>query len=261
MRRVAPVLIVLLAAAAARALDGSPARADEPAAQVQPKRTSYRLEPVNAARMAKQYSPWQIALLETLNRRDVERLARLNRMIVPDAWPDDELALGVLPAAWASAESRAKVIVVSQPAQLFGAYEFGKLVRWGPVSSGREDTPTPAGVYNLTWKARSRRSTDNADWLLNWNFNFINARGVSFHQFELPGFAASHACVRLLERDAMWLYAWGEQWTLSPNGRDVTRPGTTVVVLGDFGHGKPGHWRSLEWWRRLPIELPIRTLD
>jgi lipoprotein-anchoring transpeptidase ErfK/SrfK len=219
-------------------------------------RIGYHLEPVVAATIKKQFQPAQIGILEKLNRRDLEHLVRLKEIVVPDAWPEDELAYGVMPETWAWASERPKAIVVSQPAQVFGAYEFGKLVRWGPVSSGRKETPTPAGNYNLTWKTKSRVSTDNDQWLLKWYFNFINARGVSFHQFELPGFAASHACVRLLERDAIWLYGWGDQWKLSPDRLSVLQTGSTVVILGEYAHDKPGPWTSAEWWTQLPIKLP-----
>ena len=253
-RAVCGVSMILLCAGADRVLQETARAQDPPAAATA--RVAFRLEPVNAAMLAKQYPPSQVAILEKLNRRDLEHLVRLKEMVVPDVWLEDELLYGVLPERWPWAEARAKVLVVSQPDQVFGAYEFGRLVRWGPVSSGRKETPTPAGAYNLTWKAKSRTSTDNDAWLLKWYFNFINARGVSFHQFELPGYAASHACVRLLERDAMWLYSWGEQWTLSPNRRDVLQPGTPIVILGEFGHGKPGPWESLDWWQRLPIALP-----
>jgi hypothetical protein len=229
-----------------------------PAQETGAVRIAFRLEPVLPAALTEQYSALQLGILEKLNRRDVEHLARLKEMIVPEAWPadaNDELAFGLLPATWDWAVDRPKAIVVSQPDQVFGAYEFGKLVRWGPVSSGRKETSTPAGTYNLTWKAKSRTSTDNDQWLLKWYFNFINARGVSFHQFELPGYAASHACVRLLERDAMWLYAWGEQWRVAPNGRDVLQQGTPVVIFGEYGHDKPGPWTSLDWWQRLPVRI------
>jgi L,D-transpeptidase catalytic domain len=143
--------------------------------------------------------------------------------------------------------------VVHQPFQAFGAYEHGRLVRWGPVSTGRRENPTPHGIFNLTWKAKQRRSTDNEAWLLRWYFNFINARGISFHQFDLPGYAASHACVRLLERDAEWLYGWGEQWKLDESGTRVLRPGTTVVVIGAASRGAP--WTSLELLQQR-LELP-----
>src|SRR6185503_3773819 len=95
-------------------------------------RIGYRLEPVNAATFRKQFTPAQVAILEKLNRRDVEHLVRLKEMIVPDAWPpdaNDELVYGVMPETWAWATDRPKAIVVSQPAQVFCAYEFGKLVR------------------------------------------------------------------------------------------------------------------------------------
>ena len=236
------------------------ATAPSPQQQVTPG-VVFRLEPVNATALPKQYSAAQLGILEKLNRRDLEHLARLKEMIVPEVWPStepseaDELAFGVMPLTWEWATDRNKAIIVLQPEQLFGAYEFGKLVRWGPVSSGRKETFTPAGTFNLTWKTKSRTSTDNDQWLLKWYFNFINSRGISFHQFELPGYAASHACVRLLERDAMWLYGWGEQWKLAPGGKDVLQQGTVVVVSGQYGHAKPGPWTSLDWWTQLPVKL------
>jgi L,D-transpeptidase catalytic domain len=176
-------------------------------------------------------------------------------LVVPITWSDDPLTYSPFPAAWPAAEPYAKAIVVDQPAQAFGAYERGRLVRWGPVSTGRKETPTPEGSFNLTWRARSRRSTDNEDWLLEWYFNFVNERGVSFHLFDLPGYPASHACARLLLRDAQWLYNWGEQWSLDKSRREVTVAGTPVLILGTYPFGTPPAWLSLEWLA-TPILLP-----
>jgi lipoprotein-anchoring transpeptidase ErfK/SrfK len=248
-----------VALAAAIFVPAAAARDQEPAAPPPRAAIAYSTAPVVAASFSKTYTPAQASLLEKLNRRDVEHLLRLKEMIVPSEWrvePGEELDYSPLPATWAWAEPQPKVIVVSQPAQVFGAYEAGRLVRWGPVSSGRKETATPPGVYSLTWKTRSRRSTDNQDWLLEWYFNFINRRGISFHKFELPGYAASHACVRLLERDAQWLYAWGEQWKISTDGRDVLQPGSAVVILGEYAHGKPAPWTVPDWWTALPLGLP-----
>jgi hypothetical protein len=219
-----------------------------------PRRVTYHLEPV-AETLRTRYTEEQLRLLEKINRRDLEHLVRLKEIIVPDEWVEDELAYSPLPPLWVWASTAPKAIVVHQPSQLFGAYEAGRIVRWGPISSGRKETPTPAGVFNLTWKSKSRTSTDNDQWLLKWYFNFVNSRGVSFHQFDLPGTAASHACVRLLERDAQWLYGWGEQWTLSADRRTIVTPGTPVVVIGEYDFGKPPPWSVVDWWR-APIELP-----
>ena len=217
---------------------------------------AYHLETIDPKTLSTRYTAAQISLLEKLNRRDVEHLIRLKEIIVPDEWLDDELSYSPLPREWTWAVAHPKALVVHQPAQVFGAYEHGQLVRWGPVSTGRQETPTPPGLFNLNWKAKSRTSTDNDQWLLKWYFNFVNSRGVSFHQFELPGLPQSHACVRLLERDAMWVYDWGEQWTLSPDRRNIVSPGTPVAVLGTFDYRRPAPWLALDWWR-APIELPI----
>lgn len=215
---------------------------------------SYHLEGTDPPTLPKRYTAAQIGILEKLNRRDREHLVRLDQIVVPDAWVD-EIAYSPLPAEWKWAEPQSKVLVVDQPTQLFGAYESGRLVRWGPVSSGRKETPTPSGTYHLTWRARSRRSTDNAQWLLNWYFNFINERGVSFHEFELPGVAASHACVRLLARDAQFLYGWGQEWTLSADKRSAVTEGTPVVILSTYAFDKPAPWLTLDWWK-TPVTLP-----
>ena len=205
------------------------------------------------------FTAGQLDILEKLNRRDREHLLRAEPpvpgLVVPGAWQEDELFYSPMPRDWAAASPHTKYVVVHQPLQVFGAYESGRLVRWGPISSGRKETPTPAGSYNLTWRSRKRTSTDNDAWVLEWYFNFINSRGISFHQFDLPGYAASHACVRLLQRDAQWLYGWGDQWTLSEDGRRVEMPGTPVLVIGAFGHGQPGPWTSLPALA-TPIELP-----
>lgn len=81
-------------------------------------------------------------------------------------------------------------MVVDLPAQVFAAYEHGYLVRWGPVSSGKADTPTPSGEFRLNWRAVSRRSSINRSWLLEWYFNIHNTRGIAFHKYALPDFGA-----------------------------------------------------------------------
>ena len=203
--------------------------------------------PRSPAELRKQFTATQIALLEKLNRRDADHLLRsepaIPGIVVPGEWDRDEIVYSPMPPTCEWAAAHAKAIVVHQPAQAFGAYESGRLMRWGPVSTGRKETPTPAGEYNLTWRSRKRRSTDNDAWLLEWYFNFINERGVSFHQFDLPGYPASHACVRLLQRDAMWLYEWGEQWTLDPaDRRKIVTPGSPVWIVGACDY------TARPWW-------------
>src|SRR4051794_11096572 len=184
----------------------SPAQAPSPPAAPP---IVYQQVPFSPA-IQRQMTAAQLGLLEKLNRMDLVHLARATTVIAPDRWTAGELDYSPLPRVWTGGDPEEKLIVVHQPSQVFGAYEAGHLVRWGPISSGREVTQTPAGFYHLTWRSKSRRSSDNREWILNWYFNFVNERGVSFHEFELPGRPASHACVRLLNRDAKWIYDWGE---------------------------------------------------
>jgi lipoprotein-anchoring transpeptidase ErfK/SrfK len=225
----------------------------------------YRLVPLprEPSVLREGFTADQLAVLEKLNLRDLEHLARAQPavpgLIVPLVWPavDDVVAFSPLPDAFEWAGEHPKVIVVHQPWQAFAAYESGKLVRWGPVSTGRKETRTPSGMFNLTWRSKGRHSTDNAAWFLPWYFNFHNERGVSFHQFDLPGYPASHACVRLLERDAKWLYEWGEQWTLDSTKRTILTAGTPVVIVAEYDHASPPPWVDLSRLaQRLTLDSP-----
>jgi hypothetical protein len=218
--------------------------------------------PRDPGSLRKEFTLAQLAVMEKMNRRDLAHLARqeppVPGLVVPLAWPasDDVTALSPLPDAFPWAEAYPKAIVVHQPWQAFAAYESGRLVRWGPVSTGRKDTPTPSGLFFLTWRSKGRYSTDNAAWFLPWYFNFNNERGVSFHQFDLPGYPASHACVRLLERDAKWLYEWGEQWTLDPSGRQILTTGTPVFIAGEYTYTAPPPWVDIDALARRIVLSP-----
>ncbi|MBI5014985.1 MAG: L,D-transpeptidase [Deltaproteobacteria bacterium] len=246
-------------AAAATLLFLSPLATTEGGAvgETQSRSLSYRLEevPPRARSFLGRFDDRQLGLLEKLNRADREHLPRQKLLLVPERWDLDESDYSPLPRQYAAAEPHSKALVVHQPSQVFGAYEGGRLVRWGPVSSGRKTHPTPSGLFHLNWRSRGRASTFDPDWFMRWYFNFENKLGLSFHQFALPGRPASHACVRLLERDARWLFAWGEGWTPGPRGWTVLEPGTPVLIVGDYDFGGPPPWLSPEG-AGTGIELP-----
>ena len=148
-----------------------------------------------------------------------------------------------------------KLLVVSARVQAFGAYEAGRLVRWGPTSTGRQEKATPPGLYHANWRQRTRASTFNDEWVLHWYVNLSNFDGISLHQYELPGRPASHSCVRLLEDDAEWLYRWVDTWKLVPGDRrKVLVQGTPVAVLDEYAFGRRRPWK------RLPDDPRATTL-
>ena len=219
----------------------------------------YRLErlPPHTSHLDERFTRDQWAIIEKLNRADASHLVGLEQLVVPTVWLD-ELAYSPFPSTYAPAAHLPKLLVVDLFAQAFAGYERGSLVQWGPVSTGRDRGATPSGLFFLTWRSRGRHSTVNPEWFMEWYFNFDNRNGLSLHAYDLPGRPASHGCIRLLERDARWLYAWGEGWTLHENG-DAAERGTPLLILGAYPFGSPPPWRNLAFVQagvRLPERLP-----
>lgn len=248
--RLSPSVLVTIALFAL----ASPSEAVGIVDQTDPMPIQYRVEGGPLGDLARRYTPIELGLLEKLNRTDADHLPRLPRIVVPSEYRS-ELEHSPFPAAYAAAASTPKLLVVDQRTQAFAAYEHGQLVYWGPVSTGRKAKPTPSGRFHLNWRARSRLSTLSGEWRLNWYFNFHNLRGLAFHEFDLPGVPASHACVRLLTRDAKWIYQWGQSWTLDARGQ-LVEPGTPVVILGAYDFSSPAPYQSLEAFS-TPIPLPV----
>jgi hypothetical protein len=251
MARAHAVLVFLLLAVAIRPACAE-AHADERSAPA----VDYRIERLaeTGRDLSGRFTATQLALLEKLNRADAVHLRRLELLIVPLVWHDDELQYSPFGLRYPASAAYPKLLVIDQPAQAFAAYEDGRLVRWGPVSSGRQAYPTPNSLFHLNWRAHGRHSTINPQWYMKWYFNFDAARGLALHSYTLPGYPASHACVRLLERDAMWIYRWGEGWTLDAVGR-VVEHGTPMLIVGQYAFGAPPPWRSLAYLAS-GIDLP-----
>lgn len=203
---------------------------------------SFRLVPFDQwGRFAALDSAERLTVLK-INRIDQSHAKRRN-ILVPDAVAS-ELEYAPLPAELHQLADIPKFIAVSRRVQAFGAYEYGRLVRWGPTSTGKLTTPTDSGLFFTNWKSRTAISTDDPSWILNWYFNIIALKGVAFHQYELPGKPASHGCVRLLEEDAKWIYGWADQW-VPGRGSKVKEYGTPVLIFGDYAYGQPAPWLGL----------------
>jgi hypothetical protein len=122
------------------------------------------------------------------------------------------------------------VIVVSLPAQRAYVYRNGVRIAVANVSTGRPGFDTPPGVYSILQKHREHFSNryDHAPMpfmqRLSWD-------GVALHAGKVPGYPASHGCIRLP-------YAFAEKLFR------LTSPGMTVVVadenLGGTGVAYPG---------------------
>jgi len=209
----------------------------------------YRVRPISDAqalrRLSRSLGSERFLLALKVNRRDSLHVKTGDSLMVPDS-NATLLGLSPFPRQVPSSSELDKLILVSRRVQAFAAYEHGRLTRWGPTSTGRESLQTPEGLYHTNWKDAERTSTFNEEWLLKWYVNLDSFLGISFHLFELPGYPASHSCIRLMEDDAIWLYGWADQWTLdATDRRKVVKPGTPVVIFGRYAYGKKAPWRRL----------------
>jgi hypothetical protein len=177
-----------------------------------------------------------------LNRVDSRHLRR-RELVVPDSI-GSELDYAPFPGSVSALADVPKFVALSRRVQAFGAYEYGKLVRWGPTSTGKRDTPTDSGLVFTNWRKRLTYSTVDPAWELNWYFNLIAVKGVAFHQYELPGRPASHGCVRLLETDAQWMFSWADEW-IPGRGSEVKHYGTPVLIFGDWDYNLAAPWLGL----------------
>ncbi len=191
------------------------------------------------------YSAVQQKIIAASNRIDVGRIRVKTILVIPDTLFSDFMAYVPFPATLILPDSVIKFILINQRIQLFAAYENGKIVQSGPVSSGRKSKPTPNGLFYSNFKAKKKRSTVDGDWIMPWYFNISNKGGVAMHQFFLPGYPASHSCIRMYEEDAKWIFDWAEQWEISENGTAVIKNGTPVLVFGKYDFDQLAPWKLL----------------
>ncbi len=129
--------------------------------------------------------------------------------------PVSSVALDYVPIETHITTPKARAIIVDKRVQAFGVYENGSLVRWGPVSTAKPGKSTPSGTFRIGSRERMHysRRYNNAPMPYAQQVN----GHIFMHQFSLPGYAASHGCIRLSMVDAQWLFGW-------------TKAGDTVIV-------------------------------
>ncbi len=221
-----------------------------------PKTVSYTLESAKEwLKNNKSAADLDIAL--AVNRTDKEFFTKMDSVIIPTDRSGDIAFYLPFPVEVPYLEKVDKILFFSYPTQTFAAYENGVLTYTGPTNMGRKNDQTPTGLFFTNWKAEETTSTFDDEWKLKWNFNIENKKGVGFHQYDLPGYPASHSCLRLQEKDAKYLYDWADQWILIDN-ENVKFKGTPVIVFGSYPFGSPKPWLQLV---KNPKALTLTTSE
>ena len=107
-------------------------------------------------------------------------------------------------------------IVVSIGSQHVTLYSGGVHVAQGPVSTGIPGKPTPMGVFSIIEKDRYHHSNLYSNAPMPF-MERITWSGVALHEGPLPGYPASHGCIRMTHDFAARLW-------------QVTQLGVRVVV-------------------------------
>lgn len=108
------------------------------------------------------------------------------------------------------------VVVVSLPEQLVHVYRNGFAIGVSTCSTGKPGHKTPTGVFTILQKRRKHFSStyNNAPMP---NMQRLTWRGIALHAGNLPGYPASHGCVRLPKEFSRHLFK-------------VTHLGTSVII-------------------------------
>jgi len=136
------------------------------------------------------------------------------------------------------------VLVVSLPEQRLHVYRNGVRIGISTISTGKPGKETPTGVFEILQKEKMHRSNlyDDAKMpfmqRLTWD-------GIALHSGRLPGYPASHGCVRLPNAFAQMLYA-------------ETERGTKVVIADALSNSaaviSPGDRAPVDTYSGLELE-------
>ena len=108
------------------------------------------------------------------------------------------------------------VIVVSLPEQLVHVYRNGVTIGVSTCSTGKPGNRTPTGVFTILQKRQEHYSStyNNAPMP---NMQRLTWKGVALHAGNLPGYPASHGCIRLPTNFSKLVFS-------------VTQLGTPVII-------------------------------
>lgn len=95
--------------------------------------------------------------------------------------------------------------------QTVTAYQGDEVARTTPVSTGKEKTPTPIGLFHIHTKLRYDDMRGSDYYLRNVPYVMYFYQGYALHGTYWHtnfGQTASHGCINLPTAEAEWLYNW-----------------------------------------------------
>ena len=163
---------------------------------------------------------------------------------------DGETAVAAKVAPYKT-DGKPTFVMVSLRKQRVAIFDSTGRIAEAPISSGRIGFSTPTGVFSILEKKRTHFSNLYEDAPMP-NMQRLTWSGVALHAGALPGYPASHGCVRLPHNFSRQLF-------------DMTKLGTRVVVTRDpvepvaFSHAKL--FRAYPPEEKTPAPMPQASVE
>ncbi len=108
-------------------------------------------------------------------------------------WKDSTANLGPMMAVVRLAEQKVYV------------YRSDALIGVSTASTGKRKRSTPTGIFSVLGKSRFHRSRKYNNAPMPYT-HWLTSKGVAMHAGKLPGYPASHGCIRLPSQFARFLF-------------------------------------------------------
>src|SRR5712671_2559939 len=120
------------------------------------------------------------------------------------------------------------IISISIEKQRVRVYDSNGFFAEAPVSTGMKGHPTPMGVFSVIQKHKLHHSNIYSGAPMPY-MQRITWSGVAMHAGVLPGYPASHGCIRMPMAFAVKMWGWTKM-----GARVVVTPGE--MIPADFSH-------------------------
>jgi len=120
------------------------------------------------------------------------------------------------------------IIAVSIEQQKMRVYDSNGLFAESPVSTGMKGHSTPMGVFSVIQKNKMHRSNIYSGAPMPY-MQRITWSGIALHAGQLPGYPASHGCIRMPMAFAVKMWGWTRM-----GARVIITPG--AITPANFSH-------------------------
>jgi hypothetical protein len=131
-------------------------------------------------------------------------------------------------------------MLVSLPLQKAWVFDDGKLIDTTPVSTGKRGHGTPTGSFPILQKKVHHRSNKYSNAPMPY-MQRLTWTGIAIHAGHLPGYPASHGCIRLPRAFAKKLYGLTDYGTKVTITREKPKDAETAYALVEDKPGSGGN--------------------